>query len=449
MPINTKERREKLGELKKRMDDLLEKVANENRKFNSEEDAEWKRMNEEFDTHRDIILKADEQEKRGVDLNDPTRDPDDIHVDNRTGESRRKRKDRAREAPTAEDRALVVQAWCRAQMGFGLKQRHKDALRRCNTNPSRRSLEIAQPTDYAPIREEYHQQRNIQKRALSSINLAAGAALVPEGFLNRMEAALLFYNSIRPLADVMRTDGGGPLPLPTVNDTANEGEILGENKAVSEKDVEMGAVTLGAWKFGSKMIIVPVELLEDSAFNLVDFLGRICGERIGRRENRAFTLGTGNNGPLGVVPAATTFSAASASALAFDDVNKLFHSVDPSYRQNGTFMFHDQVVLTLRTLKDDNNRPLWIVDPLGSQPDSILGRPYVINQHMDSTFASGKKSILFGDFSKYVIRDVASTRMRRLVERYAEKDQEGFVMFRRADGTIIDAGTHPLKVLKH
>ena len=449
MAPNTKERREKLGELHKRMNDLLDKASGENRKFTTEEDAEFKRMSDEFDLHRDFVLKADDLEKRGLDLNNPDRDPDDIRMDSRTGESKRKKKERAKENPTAEDRALVVQAWCRKQMGFGLKQRHVEALRRCKINPNRRSLDIAQGTDYAPIRDEFHKQRNIEKRALSTINLAAGGALVPEGFLNRMEAALLFYNSIRPIAEVMRTEGGGPLPLPTVNDTANEGEILGENKATSEKDVEMGSIILGAHKFGSKMIIVPVELLEDSAFNLVEFLGKICGERIGRRENRAFTLGTGNNGPLGVVPSATAFSAASATDLAFDDVNKLFFAVDPSYQLNGTFMFHNQVVLKLRTLKDSQNRPLWIVDPLGNQPDSIMGRPYVFNQHMDSTFAAGKKTILFGDFSKYIIRDVASTRMRRLVERYAEKDQEGFVMFRRADGALIDAGTHPIKVLKH
>jgi hypothetical protein len=38
-------------------------------------------------------------------------------------------------------------------------------------------------------------------------------------------------------------------------------------------------------------------------------------------------------------------------------------------------------------------------------------------------------------------------RVRRLVERYADIDQIGFVAFMRSDSKVLNAGTNPLKYL--
>jgi HK97 family phage major capsid protein len=64
-----------------------------------------------------------------------------------------------------------------------------------------------------------------------------------------------------------------------------------------------------------------------------------------------------------------------------------------------------------------------------------------------TTPATSVKSILFGDFSKYLIRDVADIRLVRMDERYADYDQVGFTAFMRSDGDLLDAGTHPVKYL--
>jgi HK97 family phage major capsid protein len=77
-------------------------------------------------------------------------------------------------------------------------------------------------------------------------------------------------------------------------------------------------------------------------------------------------------------------------------------------------------------------------------PNTILGYPYTINQSMASMTASAK-SVLFGDFSKYVIRDVRGFTLVRLDERYADYHQVGFLAFLRTDGDLLDAGTNPIK----
>jgi hypothetical protein len=64
-----------------------------------------------------------------------------------------------------------------------------------------------------------------------------------------------------------------------------------------------------------------------------------------------------------------------------------------------------------------------------------------------ATIATTNKTMLFGMLSKYKVRQVSQLRLRRLVERYADTDQEGFVAFQRADGVLLDAGVAPVKRL--
>jgi HK97 family phage major capsid protein len=114
------------------------------------------------------------------------------------------------------------------------------------------------------------------------------------------------------------------------------------------------------------------------------------------------------------------------------------------------YMLADNTLGTLKTLLDKFGRPLWVPGVAVGAPDTINGYQYVINQSMDGVAAgntSGNTTMVFGDFSKFVVRRVGSMTMRRLVERYAELDQVGFLAFERVDSQLLDAGTHPLNVL--
>jgi len=124
--------------------------------------------------------------------------------------------------------------------------------------------------------------------------------------------------------------------------------------------------------------------------------------------------------------------------------------VDPLYRSNARFMFNDSTLEAIKklTFGDADGRPLWQPSVAVGAPDTIEGKPYVINQSMANIGASAA-SVLFGDFSYYFIREVADWRLVRLNERYAEKDQVGFTLFARYDAKVIDAGTHPIYKLVH
>src|SRR5262249_1198337 len=153
------------------------------------------------------------------------------------------------------------------------------------------------------------------------------------------------------------------LPIPTVNDTANVGEIINENSAVNQQDVAFGQLVLGAFKYSSKMILVSVELLQDNAINLAAFLGDALGTRIGRITNTHFTVGAGTRLPKGLVVAAASGKVGltgQTTSVIFDDLVDLEHSVDPSYRQGARFMFHDKTLAALKKIKDTQGRPLFL-----------------------------------------------------------------------------------------
>lgn len=290
----------------------------------------------------------------------------------------------------------------------------------------------------------------MEQRAQSVGTTTAGGFTVPEDFRRQLEDAMLQFGGMRQSrASVLTTATGADLPMPTSNDTAQAGEILAENTAVNEQDITFGQTVLNAYKYSSKLIRVSQELLQDGAFDLNGFLARKLGERIGRITNLHFTTGTGTGQPSGIVTGSTvgkTGTTGQTTTVIYDDLVDLIHSVDPAYRQNAEFMFSDNTLAAIKKLKDSNGLPLFVpqVQSGGDVTARILGHSYVINQDV-ADMAANAKSILFGDMSKYMIRDVLGVQMVRLNERYADLLQVGFMAYSRHDGVLLDAGTNPVK----
>jgi len=356
-----------------------------------------------------------------------------------------------------EASALALQAWFRSESALGLEDRHVEACRQLRFNPNCGGFDITMRSGFErsqpawSFRGSNAVDRRFESRAQSVGTTTEGGYLVPEGFMNNLERALLQFGGPRQVARIMRTDMGNDIPWPTVDDTGNTGADIAENAGVDEEDLVFGSVTLKAYKAESKAVLVSQELLEDSAFNLSMIIPDMLGERLGRFTAARYTTGSGVGQQQGIVTGASLgVTADSATTIAADELFELQHSVDPAYRDlpSAGWMFHDNILLHVRTLKDDQNQYLWREGLSADAPDRLLGKPYTINQHMSSTMATTNKTMLFGAFEKFVIRDVRSIRIYRLEERYRDRDQTGFMAFMRTDSRVIDAGTGPIKYLQ-
>jgi HK97 family phage major capsid protein len=287
-----------------------------------------------------------------------------------------------------------------------------------------------------------------EMRAMGAGAANLGLETVPEGFFNTLTEAKLAFGGMLGISSILNTASGNDIPFPHSDDTGNEGEIIAENAAHNELDVATGATTIEAYMYSSKIVLASIQLTQDSAFDINSWLARKLAERLARIQNRHYTVGDGAGKPNGVVTAsAVGETAALVAAITHAEIVNLKHSVDPSYRNGALFQFHDQTLRFIKGLVDGDNRPLWQGGIAVGEPDKIDGDPYQINQHM-ATMAAGADVMTYGDHKSYYIRQVGGVSMLRLVERYAEKLQIGFLAFQRTDGDLIDAGTGPVKKLR-
>jgi HK97 family phage major capsid protein len=347
--------------------------------------------------------------------------------------------------PTTLDRALS--AWTRNQSGFPISAEESDACLSYGIAPHSGTFSCrfrsSGPTVGAPIFET--RASNVK----GTDNL--GGYAVPQGFFPSLERAMLNFAGILNVAEVIRTLDGRTMPWPTSNDTGNTGAMIGESTAVAEQTVPFSVVNFKAWKAQSKLVRVSTELLRDNGVDLAGQLGAILGERLGRILNTKCTVGAGTTEPTGIVTAASLGNTtASSTAITMDEIIELVHSVDVSYRSaayNCGFMLSDTVAKYLRKLKDSDGRYLWQDSPIFGQPATLLGWPVTINNAMSASIATTEKTVLFGALAKFRIRIVNDVRIRRLVERYADYDEEGFLGFIEFDSNLVDGGGGAIKYL--
>ncbi|MCT7656159.1 phage major capsid protein [Oceanimonas sp. NS1] len=270
-----------------------------------------------------------------------------------------------------------------------------------------------------------------------------GGYTVPTDMLNMVYESMKDYGGIAGIANILSTDKGNTIEWPTSDGTAEEGALIGENVAAGEQDVEFGMTNLGAKKLTSKVIRVSNELLNDSGIDVAAFLAGRIGSRIGRAEARLLVQGTGAGTPLqpkGLEASVTgAINTASAAAFTWKEVAKLIHSIDPAYRRAPGFRlaFNDATLLALTEMEDAQGRPLWLPAVTGAAPATVLGKQYTIDQAI-ADIAASAKFMYAGDFKQFIVRRVRYMVLKRLVERYAEYDQTGFLAFHRFDCVLQD-----------
>lgn len=295
-----------------------------------------------------------------------------------------------------------------------------------------------------------------EARALSAVTGSAGGFAVPALFNPEVSNAMKAFTGIRLAgSEHITSDSGQDLPFPTNDDTGNVGEIVGENVAVTEQDVVLAQTTLSTFMYSSKLIRVPIQLLQDAGFDIETWLFAKLSERIGRAFNAHTTTGTGTGQPRGIVTAMGTsgvgigVSTAANNAITADEVLALQHSVDPAYRDDPSskYMLSDGLLQRVRILKDSNGRYL-LNDATSGAPATIWGKPFQIMTDMTATITPSTNVMLFGRARDYKTREVRGLTLFRFNEKYMDQLQVGFLAFQRWGGNYVNPGNFSVKALR-
>ena len=264
-----------------------------------------------------------------------------------------------------------------------------------------------------------------------------GGYLIPDEFERTLLSGLEENNIFRTLANIIQTTSGDrKIPIVASHGSA---AWVDEEGAYSESDDAFAQITLGAYKLGT-MMKVSDELLNDSVFDLENYLSNEFARRIGNAEEDAFINGDGVGKPTGILAAKgggeIGVTTSSGTAFTADDLINLYHSLLTPYRKKAVWLMNDSTVQFIRKLKDSNGQYLWQPSLQAGQPDRLLGYEIYTSPYAP-TLAAGALSIAFGDFQSYWIADRTGRTVQRLNELYSTNGQVGFVATERVDGKII------------
>ena len=273
-----------------------------------------------------------------------------------------------------------------------------------------------------------------------------GGFLVPDEFEHTLIQRLEEENFFRRIATVIQTNSGDrKIPIVASKGTAS---WIDEEGLYPESDDAFGQITLSAYKLGT-LIKVSEELLNDSAFNLENYIATEFGRRIGSKEEESFFIGDAVGKPTGILAdtggAEIGVTAASSTAITAAEIIDLYYSLRVPYRKNAIWIMNDATVSAIRKLKDGQGQYLWEPSMVAGTPNKILGCEVITSPYVP-TVAAGAKTVAFGDFSYYWIGDRQGRTFKRLNELYATTGQVGFLGNQRVDGKLILP--EAIKVLK-
>lgn len=297
------------------------------------------------------------------------------------------------------------------------------------------------------------------RNAMSTTTPSEGGYLVPTLVAADLVMLLKGYGWMRQVADQITTSTGATLAYPASDGTSESGELLTDNAPSTNADMTFLARGLNTCKVGSKVFTVPVELLQDSAVDLVAMVLQRAAERIGRTQNQLFTNGTGVAQPTGLVTAASVGKVGIAGqtlTLIYDDLADLADSVDEAHlgmptkpgmpQTTAGWMLSQSMRKVVRKLKDSSGRPIW-TPAIGSELPQLLDYPVFVNSDMPSPGANAK-SVAFGNLRSYLIRDALELKILRFDDSaFALKGQVGFLAIARTGGNLLDTGA--VKLYQH
>ena len=264
---------------------------------------------------------------------------------------------------------------------------------------------------------------------------ANGGYLVPEEFERQIITGLDEFNVMRNLCKVITTSAERKIPVAATHSTA---AWTAENAAYTESNPTFNQKTIDAFKL-TDLVKVSIELLEDSMFDLEEYIAKEFARAFGIAEEQAFCVGTGSGQPTGLFTAnggIVGVTTAGTTAITADEIISLVYALKSPYRRNAKFLMNDATVSAIRKLKDGNGNYLWQPALQAGQPDKLLGYELYTSPYVP-TLQAGAYTVAFGDFSNYWIADRSGRTVQRLNELYSTNGQVGFVGTERVDGKII------------
>ena len=276
--------------------------------------------------------------------------------------------------------------------------------------------------------------------------LSDGGYLCPVGFNSEIVTKLQAENVLRQICRTVATESTHRVPFVATQPSAY---WIAEGDEIQISSASFSTVTLEAHKLAA-CLLATSELIQDSFYDLENFLIDELGRAFARAEEESFLTGDGtNNQPLGLLPAlaqsASSILQTAGAQISADDLVTLTYAIDRPYRRSAKFLMSDSTLALVRRIKDADQRYIWEPNYAGEEPPKILGYPVYTSNYLPPA-TSGNTCVLFGDFSFVTIAERGNRQVRPLREKFALSDKVAFLAIERVDIGLTDR--HALRGLK-
>lgn len=298
----------------------------------------------------------------------------------------------------------------------------------------------------------------LEGKALNTSVSADGGYLVDPQTSALIRSSMASTASLRAIANVVQVTAGAYDVLIDKSEIgsgwANETSALTETTTPKIDRIHIPLHELTALPKASQ------RLLDDSAFDIEEWLADRIASKFARSEAAAFISGNGMDKPKGFLAhtkvadaswewgklgyLATGAAGDFASTNPSDAMVDLVYALEADYRANATFVMNSKTAGAVRKMKDGDGRFLWSDGLAAGESARLMGYPVLICEDMPDIGANAY-AIAFGDFSAaYTVAERPD--MRVLRDPFSAKPHVLFYASKRVGGDVSDF--RALKLLK-
>ncbi len=298
---------------------------------------------------------------------------------------------------------------------------------------------------------------------LKSLAISAGDTggyAVPREIDAVIDATLKTISPIRAIANVVRVGSSGYRKLVTTGGVASG--WAAENATRTETDPPKFAEIAPPMGDLYANTAATQAMLDDSAFDVEEWLATEVATEFARAEGAAFVNGNGVNKPKGFLAGTITAEVDGARAFgtiqylpsgaagAFpasapqDRLIDLIQSLRSPYRQGASFVMNSATLTSIRKFKTADGAFLWQPGLIEGRPDTLLGYPIIEAEDMPD-IAANAYAIAFGNFrAGYLIAERTETQILR--DPFTNKPFVHFYAAKRIGGAV--ANSEAIKLMK-
>lgn len=294
----------------------------------------------------------------------------------------------------------------------------------------------------------------MEGKGMSTAVAADGGYLVDPQTSATVQSTLAATASIRAIANVVNVEATS---YDVLIDHTEMGAGWATETSVSETGTpQIDRITIALHEL-SALPKASQRLLDDSAFNIDEWLAGRIADKFARSEAAAFVNGDGIDKPSGFLTAPNVdndvwawgnlgyvVSGANGDFAGADALIDLVYALGAEYRANGTFVMNSKTAGAVRKLKDNDGRFLWSDGLTAGEPARLLGYAVLIAEDMPD-IATDAMAIAFGDFGAgYTVAERPDLRVLR--DPFSAKPHVLFYATKRVGGAVSDYAA--IKLLK-